>query len=295
MGESDDSPEKFEIAPFDLITSETRLRILHAIARHNAESPADPALSFGELREKAGIEDSGNFNYHLDKLQPEYISQTDEGYVPTYAGLFLVGTLRAGIGVGIERGPEPIDGKCRLCDSGLVAVYEDGMFAITCENDHHYPQNGLPSNAVADRDLAQATQLQTTRTQHHAELARQRICPICYDEMRHEHIQADPAEDARFSYRFRAVCVGCGMWYAGPIGIFLYREPAVVSFYHEHGINIFETPFWTLDLSYADPEILDEEPLRLSLSVECDGERLTLTLDEQLQLLDSERESVDTE
>jgi len=75
--------------------------------------------------------------------------------------------------------------------------------------------------------------------------------------------------------------------------MYLLREPPVVAFYHDHGIDITETPLWTLDLVIADPTVRSEDPLRLSLSVEQDGEQLILDINEYMQLLDSERTRVD--
>jgi hypothetical protein len=67
----------------------------------------------------------------------------------------------------------------------------------------------------------------------------------------------------------------------------------VIAFYYDHGIDVTRTPFWALALSVAEPTVVAEEPLRLSLSVERGSEELTLTVDEYARLLDSERTSVD--
>jgi hypothetical protein len=80
---------------------------------------------------------------------------------------------------------------------------------------------------------------------------------------------------------------------AAPVGMSLLREPAVVAFYHDHDIDVTETPFWPVDLPITEPVVVSEDPLRLSLSVEHDDERLTLIVDEHAQLIDSERTSVD--
>jgi hypothetical protein len=75
--------------------------------------------------------------------------------------------------------------------------------------------------------------------------------------------------------------------------VYLLDEPAVVAFYHDHGIDVTETPLWALDLPIAEPTVRSEDPLRLLLSVERDGERLTLVVDEYTNLLDSRRTPVD--
>ena len=280
----------FETAPFDLVTEETRASILGTLATHQAEHPREPAMTFTDLREAAGIDDSGNFNYHLDKLQPEYVRQTDGGYALTYVGLSLVGTLRAGVGADTTRGPEPLDATCRLCGTELTARYEDGLLAVECENDHKYPRDGLPPNAVTGRELEEAISLQTRRTQHHLELVREGVCPACLDDIERTHEELD---EPQASHIVVATCEGCGVVSASPVGMYLLREPAVVAFYHDHGVDVTGTPFWALELPVAEPTVVSRDPLRLSLSVERDGERLTLTVDEHTRLLDSERTSVD--
>jgi hypothetical protein len=281
---------EFEIAPFELVTEEARLAILGALATHQAETPREPAMGFTDLREAAGIEDSGNFNYHLDKLRSEYVRQTEAGYALTYAGLSLVGTLRAGVGADTTRGPEPLDATCPICGTELTASYEDGLLSVTCENDHKYPRDGLPPNAINGRELEEAITLQTRRTQHHLELVRESVCPACFDDVEREHEVLDAPQA---SHVLVATCDGCGMVSGSPIGTYLLREPAVIAFYYDHGIDVTRTPFWALALSVAEPTVVAEEPLRLSLSVERGSEELTLTVDEYARLLDSERTSVD--
>jgi len=280
----------FDIAPFELVTEEGRAAILGALATHQAENPTEPAMGFADLREAAGIRDSGNFNYHLEKLRPEYVTRTDEGYALTYAGLSLVGTLRAGVGAETTRGPKALDGTCGICGTGLTASYADGLLSVTCENDHQYPRDGLPPNAVAGRTLEEAVALQTRRTQHYCELVREGICPTCFDDVEREHRVLDAP---RASHVIVATCEGCGTVSGSPIGTYLLREPAVVAFYHDHGVDVTDAPLWELDLPIVEPTVRSEEPLRLSLSVDRDGERLTLVVDEYANLLDSDRTDVD--
>lgn len=75
---------------FDLLGDETRLAILRALADRQRAAPDDPALSFTELREQAGVADSGLFNYHLNQLVDQFVRATDEGYELGYTGRQLV-------------------------------------------------------------------------------------------------------------------------------------------------------------------------------------------------------------
>jgi hypothetical protein len=282
---------EFATGPFELVTVQSRAAILGALAAYQAENPRDPTLGFTELRERAAVEDSGNFNYHLGKLQPAYVRQTDDGYALTWAGLSLVGTLRAGVGAGTTREPVELDATCGICGTQLTARYEDRLLSVTCANDHKFPRDDLPPNAVSGRSLREAIAIQTRRTQHHLDLTREGVCPACFDDVELEH---DVLDVPQASHILVATCEGCGRVSGSPMGSYLLSEPAVVAFYYDHGVDVTETPFWALELMIAEPTVRSEDPLRLSLSVERGDERLILTVDEHAQLLDSERTPLDT-
>jgi DNA-binding transcriptional ArsR family regulator len=84
MSEDPFAPDPAEA--FDLLGDETRLAILRALADRQREAPDDPALSFTELRQRAGVDDSGLFNYHLEKLVGRFVRHTPEGYELGYRG-----------------------------------------------------------------------------------------------------------------------------------------------------------------------------------------------------------------
>jgi len=284
--EGEESPgAAFATAPFDLVTTEPRSAILDVLATRQAADPADPSVGFAALREAAGITDSGNFNYHLDKLQPAYVRQTDDGYALTFAGLSLVGILRAGVGAETTRGPERLDATCPLCGHDLVARYEDGLLSVVCDQGHKQPQEILPPNAVEGRSLREVVDILTRRTQHHLDLVRRGVCPACFDAVERAYRQLDESP----SHVVVATCEGCGLVSGSPVGLYLLCEPVVVAFYHDHGVDVTEAPLWELDLWVAEPTVCSREPLRLSLSVELDGERLTLVVDKSTHLVESTR------
>lgn len=289
-GSAETAPPEFATEPFELVTEETRAAILGALATYQAGHPTEPSVAFADLRERAGVDDSGNFNYHLDKLRPAFVRQTDNGYALTNAGMSLAGRLRAGVGTETTRGPVALDATCGVCGTGLAASYEDGFLSVACENGHTYPHEDLPPNAVEGRTLREAIDLLTRRTKHNLELVGEGVCPACFDDVEREYNVLDAP---RASHVVAATCSGCGRVSSCPVGMYLLDEPAVVAFYHDHGVDLTETPLWALELSIVEPTVRSEEPLRLSLSVERDDEQLTLVVDEHANLLDSNRSTVD--
>ncbi len=284
---SGDAPvTEFATGAFELVTVEPRVAILDALATYQAENPREPTLGFTELRERAAIEDSGNFSYHLEKLKPACIKRTDEGYSLTWSGRSLVGVLQAGVGARTTRGPVTLDATCGICGTELTASYEDRLLSVTCANGHRFPTDDLPPNAVSGRPIDDVITIQTRRTRHHLDLVREGVCPACFATVELEY---EVLDSPRAAHILIATCGDCGRVSSSTIGSYLLTEPVVVAFYHDHGVDLTETPFWAVELTIADPTVHSEEPLRLSLSVERDGERLTLFVDEHARLLDSDR------
>ncbi|MFC7044931.1 hypothetical protein ACFQH6_05385 [Halobacteriaceae archaeon GCM10025711] len=73
-------------AAFDLLSDETRLHIIQALFEHRREHPDQPAVPFSRLRSRAGVDDAGQFNYHLGRLRDRFVAKTDDGYTLTPAG-----------------------------------------------------------------------------------------------------------------------------------------------------------------------------------------------------------------
>jgi hypothetical protein len=61
------------------------------------------------LRERAGISDTGKFNYHLTQLCEYFVRDTGEGYELGHAGTRLIGVTKSGHGgSGSERLAEAV-------------------------------------------------------------------------------------------------------------------------------------------------------------------------------------------
>ncbi|MFB6095486.1 MAG: hypothetical protein ABEJ71_03415 [Halodesulfurarchaeum sp.] len=95
---ADDEPTALATA-FELLSDESRVRILRELYRcgggprasegHDVAGgtePDDGRLPFSTLKERVGIRDSGQFNYHLARLKGVYVRQTGQGYELTREG-----------------------------------------------------------------------------------------------------------------------------------------------------------------------------------------------------------------
>lgn len=72
-----------------VLTDETRRAIVTTLR------DADEPLQFSTLRRRAGIGDSGRFNYHLQKLRQRCVRTTEDGYELTPAGERFIAALCA--------------------------------------------------------------------------------------------------------------------------------------------------------------------------------------------------------
>lgn len=280
MAESDST------AAFEILADGTRVAMLRALADRMRETPTEPWLGFSDLRERAGVRDSGNFSYHLDRLRGRFVRKTDEGYALTYAGIAVTSAIVAGTyDAGDPEEPVEIGDDCTFCDEPLRVGYADGMAYVACENGHHFA-NGFPPGAMEGRSMADAAALSSRLAQHDMELAVEGVCPMCYGSM---EWSATAVADDRVGYTFDGTCERCGMRLYNTAGGCVVRHPAVVSFHDDHGIDIRERPYWRLDFCMAAPTVVTEEPLRLRIDIERDGDELRVTVDDEATVRAIER------
>lgn len=81
---------------FTLLSDETRLRIVFELVLRRGECPADPTLSFSQLRSRVGAGDAGRFNYHLGRLRGDIVQKVNGGYQLTPTGEAIGVTLVVG-------------------------------------------------------------------------------------------------------------------------------------------------------------------------------------------------------
>jgi len=276
---------------FSLVADEKRFDIVEAL--WNAEGRE---LAFSELREAVGIRDSGQFNYHLDKLTEAFVRKTDEGtYTLRHAGARVVGAILSG---GYTRAmtvdPIPLEGTCPDCGGGLVATYEEELASVECtECTVKVTQFSVPPGildgyeaveypAVFDRWI-KSVLFQSTRG----------FCRLCMGRLRPRVTETSLAgEDVDVISVVGAVfeCDRCGATSQTVLSGALMDRPEIVSFAHDHGIDLWRTPMWELDwMTTADTEIRSEDPVQAHLTYELDDERLELTVDDDLDVVSVER------
>jgi len=262
---------------FEALADPTRLGILQALTEQLRESSEDPTIGFSDLRRAVGMRDSGNFNYHLDKLCGRFVRRTDEGYRITAAGMQVVGAAIAGVYDAGEMNPAAVGDDCPVCGEALTATYEDGLLRVVCSNDHQF-RNPLPPGSVDDRGSEELVELVTLRTRQNLELAVEGICPLCDAEL---SWSIEPSFDREFP-EFSNQCRRCGAIVEVPVIAALLVHPGVIAFYYDHGIDARRLPLWAPEF-YSGVDVgYDTNPVVVEVTLELDGDELTATLDEEL-------------
>ena len=78
---------------FSAVANETRFDILRAVWDLTKTDAGDASAAFAAVRAEAGVQDSEQFNYHLQELSQRFVRKTEEGYETTHAGSQLVGEV----------------------------------------------------------------------------------------------------------------------------------------------------------------------------------------------------------
>jgi hypothetical protein len=275
---------------FAVVGNETRLRILEALWR------ADRPAAFSDLRRRVGMRDSAQFNYHLDRLVGQFVRKTGDGYEFRQAGRAVIRSVLAGtLNQSPEVEPFPVEGGCVDCGSGLRARYEDEHFHIECPECGR-PHGGypFPPGGLADRTREEALDAFNQRARHLSCLSKDGVCPECNGRMGTSVRYATGADAMDLEIRVDYECERCHLTTSSSTGLALLDDAEVVSFYRDHGVDLNDVPFWTLDWCVTDEhtEVASEDPWRLRVTIELDGEELVATLDGDLAVVSTERRSV---
>lgn len=275
---------------FSLLGNDTRIEILQAMLDANADSTP---VSFTELFEHVDVEDSANFNYHLQKLTGHFIKRTDDGYEFRHPGRKVVSSIFAGtLTDRAQLESFPVDGSCHRCGESLHGWYVDEVLTIACVDCTtvlvRYP---FPPGGIDERTPQELLQAFHHYVRHHYCMAADGVCPECTGPVKTDPVY-DPEANDNFDVLVTHVCQRCGYDLQSGVGVNLLDNADVLSFHSERGIDPSTEPFWHFEWCVSDEHttILSESPLRLRVNTHCEGDVLQVVLDDSLSVIETARQ-----
>lgn len=299
---------------FELLGSEKRLAILLAMWEAYDPHAVDNTVPFSQLREAVGMRDSGQFNYHLTKLQGVFVEKTPDGYKLRPVGLKLVQTVVAGAGSDVTLPETEIDVACSLCGAPTVVTYQGGWLYHLCTECEgafggleDYPSGALfaepiPPAALENRTAEEIFAAGVFMLQAIFSMKMGGVCPQCsgvfdmrIDVCPDHHLEPGIVCKAcgnTAEMRVKWTCSVCKYRGSTTAATALGLHPAVLAFYHDHGVDIgyttndFENAKQFLELiRRQEQEVISTDPLRVRLTVTMDGDTIQLTADESLKIV----------
>lgn len=314
MPSNTDEGETRIVAPdeaFAVLGNETRMEILQALGEVAGFREADESMSFSELRDRVGIRDSGQFNYHLDQLTGHFIRKTDDGYTLRPSGRRVIEAVLSGTVTEVpDLTSAQVDWSCPYCDAPVEVTYDETVpFPVTpyctecaglSEYFEPFEYGQLAALRLSPAGLHGRTPrelLQAAITWSHLQglAAYCGVCPYCSGPIEHSlsvcetHDTTDgdcPDCNRPYAAQLYSYCTNCIFEteesFAADLVI---ANTDVLAFLAAHGINPITDP-WGPVLVNSDEEILSTEPFKARFTLTIDDESLTLTVDDDLSVVD---------
>lgn len=247
---------------------------------------ADRPLPFSDLYDRVGGADSGQFNYHLDKLVGTFVHRDENGYELTYAGRQIIGAILDGTYTKrAEIDPFEIGASCSVCGLSLEASYENDLFVVRCPNcEETVLRFAFPPGVLEGRPRKELGETASHWIRAQLSFTVNGICPNCAGVITHS-ITTEP-EHHNHEVGLEYDCERCNHHAASTVALHLSYHPAVIAFHDDHGIDLSEE-FWDSYI-WNDDEyttVRSEDPWRISLTIPLAGDELELVVNEDLNVV----------
>lgn len=307
---------------FGVLGNDIRVQILQTLGE--AQEP----LSFTELRDRIGIRQGGQFNYHLDKVVGHFVSKSEEGYALRRPGSHVVQAILSGAVTEdpvIE--PTSIDRACYHCGGSVHLKYDENLATLCpeCGGNYYFPEesfrgefehevyNGgcgflagyeIPPAGVEGRSLTELLRAGVTWANLEHLSSSAGLCPRCSATVEESVRVCEPHEPTdgicsecggRHQVRQVRRCSNCQYARIGVFARFCLGNPEFRDFLHDHGLDLIapEDPM-AIEAVLATPEeeVLSVEPFDARFTFTIEDDAITLRVGEDLEVTNVRRERV---
>lgn len=266
---------------FAALSDSLRVDILREMNAY-FQATGEMEVGFAELRKRIGIQDSGRFRYHLNKLCGHFVKKTSDGYRLTHAGIQILAAIFAGTYTDtVSLGPVELDSECPFCGQPAVASCQDGVCFVTCANEHPLFQWSVPPNATAEKPLSEIIDLAELLAFQAIEQALAGVCSQCYNPVDPEVVVEEQTRPG-----FRSTCSMCSAQVIGPASFCLLVDDEVMAFCRRHGFTLQDDHVWEFPFVSDDSAVtaVEKDPVQVTFEISFNGETLAVIVDEQGQV-----------
>jgi hypothetical protein len=285
---------------FGTVANDIRFEILLALWEARTENPAEvegvdqEPVSFSQLKDRVGLRDSGQFNYHLDKLVPRFVRKDGEGYVLTRAGSQIIGTAVSGVYTETDAELDAAAlGTCSEpdCDGTLLGEYDDGHLVVECDTCDLHTVVAVPPILVETHDIEANPDVVQQFTLTEMQRLARGFCLLCDGPVGRRVTGQFETDTAGPRVGVTHVCQECGNVAHTTTVILVTDHPAVVSLLYDAGIDYRDIALWQRPRDIAFGETIEsEDPLGVAVTMTVEDETLTVTLDGDLEVVELHRD-----
>lgn len=273
---------------FELLAHRTRFGILEHL--NNSEG----GLAFAELRDRAEIDDPGQFNYHLQKITDRFVKKDGDRYELTGSGRRVVGAVLSGAYTkALDSGRISMNAACLNCRKPMETRFEQDEVSIYCPAcGMTYTEVELSPGVLEDYSREEVPKVVDQWLRRNQAAAERGFCYNCDGKLdttvrtvsEEESMDCVDAPAPHVTVRYK--CERCNLQWYTAVPMALLSHPAVVSFHYEHGIDVRDVRPWELDwLRPGVSTVTSEQPLRIEVPIALDEETLVLEVDSDLEVL----------
>ena len=274
---------------FSHLAHDVRVAILEAMLELRGEKP-----TFSDLYDRVDVDDSGQFNYHLEKLTGTFLRRVDGQYELTHAGKKVVGAILAGTYTAdVTQDSTPVDERCPTCGRSLRLRYDHGHAVFECsaceyESGKYY----FPPGSVEQFDPGELPAAVFRWRRHFLKGVFAGFCQTCAGRMRGTLVRGErPDRPAEFPIHGQFECSRCGEFGTAKVTTIARYHPGVEGFFVDHGFDPTRVPWIRIRERLLERSVAvnEEKPVQATVSFALAKEVVEAVIDADASVSSVER------